>query len=136
MSPILFGAQVSSERLAFLLSTSIPAMLAIWSLLAETRDLARLIESSRGAGCNKANIPLELVTEFSPIVSRAAGEGAHSAYAWLAAEVRCIYCDYSLPCSAPLPRRIVGTEFVLVLIQGALGINGTLFACGIDKYRA
>lgn len=49
-------------------------MLAIWSLLAETRDLARLIESSRGVGCNKANIPLEHVTEFSPIASRAAGE--------------------------------------------------------------
>jgi DNA-binding NtrC family response regulator len=54
------------------LSPGTPAMQAVWIILARTRTTARLIQSSREAGVQDADIPFDIAAEFIPDLVSAA----------------------------------------------------------------
>jgi len=54
------------------LSPGTPAMQAVWIILARTRSTARLIQSSREAGVQEADIPFDIAADFIPDLVSAA----------------------------------------------------------------
>jgi transcriptional regulator with GAF, ATPase, and Fis domain len=61
---------ISDAKLTFHLSPGTPAMTAIWIILAKTRFKANLIQSSKEAGVQTADIPFEISAEFMPDLLR------------------------------------------------------------------
>lgn len=61
----LTPASGKKRRLTFHLSPGTPAMATIWTLLAPRYD-AELIQSSKEAGVETANLPFEIAAEFMP----------------------------------------------------------------------
>lgn len=59
------------SKLTFHLSPGTPAMAIVWILLAPRYD-AELIQSSKEAGVEAANIPFEIAAEFVPALARSA----------------------------------------------------------------
>jgi DNA-binding NtrC family response regulator len=63
---VLQEIQSGDTDLTYHLSPGTPSMSAVWILLAKTSNPARLIQSSREAGVEEADIPFDIAAEFIP----------------------------------------------------------------------
>ena len=63
---VLQKIRSDDTELTYHLSPGTPSMASVWILLAKTNYPARLIQSSREAGVEEANIPFDISAEFIP----------------------------------------------------------------------
>ena len=122
--------------LTFHLSPGTPAMAAIWLLLAKTRYLARLIESSREYGVKEVSIPFELSAEFAPVADKQADEALTRLMMGVPPESphfsAIVHRCAAMKRTVAMAHRLAVRD-VPVLIQGESGTGKELFARAIHQ---
>jgi len=71
---VLWKAKGAGYQYTFHLSPGTPSMAAVWILLAKTSYPAQLLQSSKEAGVQVADVPFDIAAEFIPDLLRTADE--------------------------------------------------------------
>jgi len=131
------GEQRDQVELTFHLSPGTPAMAAVWVILAKTRFLAELIESSKDQGVQTASVPFDISAEFLPDLLRKPDEQLRSASAEKPIEsANFANIHYRSAVMAHLVERAqrVALRDVPVLLEGESGTGKELFARAIHDH--
>jgi DNA-binding NtrC family response regulator len=130
------SSQDSDAELTFHLSPGTPAMAAVWIIIAKTRYLATLIESSIKEGVKVASVPFDLSAEFIPDLLRKPDEKLEKLTAGFlpeAPEFENIIHRSNAMKRIVAKARLIAPRSVPVLIEGDSGTGKELLARAIHK---
>lgn len=132
----LWTNQRSPGEVTFHLSPGTPAMAAVWILLSKTTYPAALLQSSREAGVETADVPFDIAAEFIPDLLKTA-EQRQVALSEARAPTTANFSD--IVHRGPLMKQLISEaeraarRSLPVLIQGESGTGKELLARAIHK---